>query len=147
MQFMKLFTISIPYPRVIKGGNEQKKILVFLILLQQILFFSGIDTASGQSTGWLNPSTNPYNNDVSNPTNAYTSDNQRATFNTTSDVADFGGFNISLPANAIITGIEVRIEGYNDGYGWDETPRQLEAVSLTWNNGSTFTAAVPLILL
>jgi hypothetical protein len=102
------------------------------------------NTVLGQnSTGWLSPTTNPYSNNVNNPTYVYFSDNQRSTFDTTNDIADYGGFSLiasdggSIPSNAIIVGIEVGIQGYNNN------DRGLEAVSLSWNNGQNFSTSKP----
>lgn len=108
--------------------------------LVNILFIVvGFNLASAQSnTGWLSPTTNPYNANVTNPTNAYASDGSFATFSSTNDVADYGGFGITIPSGSVITGIEVQIQGRrNDN-------RELEAVSLSWNNGSSYSNAVPL---
>ncbi|MGG7034984.1 MAG: PKD-like domain-containing protein [Flavobacterium sp.] len=90
--------------------------------------------AWGQDTGWLNPTTNPLNNGVSNPTNVYSSNNSRATFES-GDYSDYGGFSVSIPAGAIINGIEVRVEGYRSSI----LARNLNA-SLSYNNGNNYTA-------
>lgn len=103
---------------------------VLLIILPEL--------SKGDDTGWLSPSTNPYNNNVSNPTRVYSSDNSRARFDSTNDIADFGGFNIAIPNGSIIEGIEIRIEGRNTN------DRQLEAVSLSWNNGTNYSNSAAL---
>lgn len=93
---------------------------------------------SQSNTGWLSPSTNPYYANVTYPARVYASDNSRAEFTSTNDIADFGGFNFNIPSGSLIIGIEVQIEGYRDDN------RQLEAVSLSWNNGTNFSNSIPL---
>lgn len=90
--------------------------------------------ALAQDTGLLSPAANPYNNNVTLATNAYASDNQYATFDNGSDIADYGTFSPSIPANATINGIIVRVEGYRSN------SRNL-AISLSWNNGTNFTTS------
>lgn len=127
--------LHFPYNLSIKKQiHHITRSLIFLIIALTFLLISNKGWAQ-TNTGWLSPSTNPYNNSVTNPTNVYTSDNARATFNSTDDIADYGGFSITIPTGSTITGIEVGIEGYNSNN------RQLEAVSLSWNNGTNFTTA------
>ncbi|MFZ2887328.1 MAG: MBG domain-containing protein, partial [Minisyncoccia bacterium] len=84
--------------------------------------------------GWSAPSAvSTVSGSVSNPTNAYTSNNAYATFDSDTDVHDFRNFNFSIPANATINGIEVAIEGKRDSGG---TPRTF-STNLSWNNGTS----------
>lgn len=84
--------------------------------------------------GWSAPATYTGNNGVTNPANAYSSNDARAVFDSQSDQVDYGNFGLSIPAGATIDGIEVAIEGNR------VDPRTLD-ISLSWDGGSTFTAA------
>ncbi len=128
-----------------KSGISALRLSVTSLLF--VLFSSyALHCYAQSNTGWQSPFTNPYNfnNNVTNPTRVYSSDNLRAEFDTDNDIADFGGFNFNIPAGSLILGIEVQIEGYNANFGWGGTPRQLQAVSLSWDNGDSFTAPVSL---
>jgi hypothetical protein len=67
--------------------------VLFLILSFLLITKYGICQTN---TGWLSPSTNPYNANVTFPTRVYASDNNRAEFTSTDDIADYGGFNIAI---------------------------------------------------
>jgi hypothetical protein len=119
---------------------SNKNISRFLFqLLCFVLLIILPELSKGDDTGWLSPSTNPYSINVTNPTRVYSSDNSRSRFDSTNDIADFGGFNIVIPVGSIIEGIEIRIEGRNTD------DRQLEAVSLSWNGGNNYSTSTALI--
>ena len=52
-----------------------------------------------------------------NPTNAFSSDDQYATAQGTYLEQDYYNFNFNTPSNAVINGIELAIEGHGDGVG------------------------------
>ncbi len=94
-----------------------------------------IPSAYAADTGLQVPIQNA-NNGWTNPGNAYASDNNRTVANSGNDEVEYYGFDFSaIPAGATINGIEVLIEGYQEGGG---TPRQAD-ISLSWNGGSNFT--------
>lgn len=150
-------TTSVSEDRCVMKVQNQSVLQRFFRLVTELMFYSNKnisrilfqllcfvlliilpELSKGDDTGWLSPSTNPYSNNVANPTRVYTSNNQYATFRTTNDIADYGGFGISIPAGSVIDGIEVRIEGYNTNN------RQLEAVSLSWNGGTNYSTSTVL---
>ncbi|MDR6843819.1 HYR domain-containing protein [Flavobacterium granuli] len=104
--------------------------VVFLIAN---LFF--ISSSFGQDTGLLPPSTSLSVSSVTTVANGLTSNNAYAVFDSSGDQADYGGFNVSIPAGSIILGIEVQLEGNRPAGGG----RDLN-VQLTWNNKTTFSA-------
>lgn len=108
------------------------RLFISLVLL---IMIHGI--AWGADTGWLSPTITKAENSVSNQDNVFTSNDQRATWNGGDDWADYGDFSISIPTGSTINGIEVRVEGYCET---GSTTRQLEAVTLSWNNGSNFSS-------
>ncbi|MCX6759562.1 MAG: lamin tail domain-containing protein [Candidatus Nealsonbacteria bacterium] len=93
------------------------------------------DTGISINTGLLSPSANS-NHDWTYPENAYVSDNNWAVANDDNDIVQYYNFNLSVPTGATINGIEVQVEGYNTG---GSTPRQAD-ISLSWNNGSSYTS-------
>ena len=97
--------------------------------------------AVAQTTGTSlqNPTAVSAQNGVSNPENGYSSNNQFARLNSSNDFVNYGNFGISIPAGSVIAGIEVRVEARN------EDDRNL-LISLSSNNGSTFTATQALNL-
>lgn len=89
-------------------------------------------------TGWLSPAaTGETYNEWSNPTNAYTSNNQYASSESgnTRDQQDYYNFGISVPAGSTIDGIEVSVEG---------APYSIKnpnfSIKLSWDAGSSWTS-------
>jgi hypothetical protein len=97
-------------------------------------------TPAGAVTPYYVASTTVASTSVTSPDNGWISDNQYATFDANTDTADYGFSSLNIPSNAIITGIEVVIEGQRTGGG---SPRNLTAA--LWNtsalNPDAFTAA------
>jgi len=85
-------------------------------------------------SGWSAPSTNTNNNGVTNPGNAYSSNDGYAVFDSQDDQVDYGNFGLSIPAGSTINGIEVAVEGNRTD------PRTLD-ISLSYDGGSHFTSA------
>lgn len=66
-------------------------------------------------TSWANPTTTgEISNDFTNPTNAYSSDNVRATSTTVGHKQDYGDFGFSIVAGSTIRGIQVKVEGHSN---------------------------------
>jgi hypothetical protein len=105
--------------------------LLTILLMFVSLFF--VSNANGQNTGLLSPTTGVSISSVTNPTNAFSNNNQYAVFDASGDQADYGGFGISIPAGNAIVGIEVQLEGNRT------SGRDLQ-IQLTWNNKTTFTS-------
>ena len=120
-----------------KGSRENNKVIRSLLLLTSLMLL--MQGAWGEDTGWLSPTVTKDENSVSSQDNVFTSDNNRATWDNGNDWADYGNFNISsIPVGATINGIEIRVQGYCEtGSG---TERQLEAVTMSWNNGIDFSS-------
>jgi uncharacterized repeat protein (TIGR01451 family) len=95
-------------------------------------------SARADSTGeHLPASTSTPANGFVSATNALVCDGVVAQATANSRTQDFSGFNLSLPSNAIVLGIRVRVRA-NDG---STNNRRLEA-SLSWDAGTSFTAAL-----
>ncbi len=100
--------------------------------------FIGPTPVRAADTGQNSPSANGNVGWVS-PEEAYSPDDKRAAADRTEDIIDYYNFNIpDIPSVAAITGIEVAIEGYQTG---GSPPRQAD-ISLSWDNGSSYTAGV-----
>lgn len=90
-------------------------------------------TFTDSDSGFLSPSSNTNNNGVSSPENAYTSNNQYAVFDSSSDRVDYRNFGFSIPSGSTINGIEVSLEGNRDSLRtWD--------VSLSYDGGAHFSS-------
>ena len=77
-----------------------------------ILIFS-IFLVLATDTGYKSPTaTGSASNSWTNPTNAYTSDNQYAIEATAGEMQDYYNFGFNVPIGATINGIEVAVEGY-----------------------------------
>ncbi|WP_415581652.1 T9SS type A sorting domain-containing protein [Flavobacterium longum] len=105
-----------------------------------MLLFSLLWTTDGfgqiSNSGLKSPTSNAGVTSVTNPANGYTSNNGYAVFDANGDTVRYGTFGITgIPADATILGIEVLLEGNR------ANDRNLN-ISLTWNNGSSFTTAV-----
>jgi hypothetical protein len=99
----------------------------------------GVTTVTPGDTGWLAASATKGTNTWTNPGNVYTSNNSRATSATNNQAQAWGNFGISPPGSATITGIEVALEANRTNPGGTQTGCML-SVSLSWNNGSTYTS-------
>ena len=90
-------------------------------------------TMSITNTGLLPPSAN-INSGWTDPGNAYSSDDSRAsaTSDSSNDVQYYNFGLPTIPAGSTINGIEVQVEGYRNNN------RQAQ-VSLSWNNGVSYT--------
>ena len=96
-----------------------------------------LSTFSGQiNTGYQNPTeTGETYNAWTNPTNAYSSDNSRASmFGFPPDSQDYYNFNFNIPGNALISGIEVSIEGRSGSSGTSSC-----RIRLSWDGGTSYT--------
>jgi serine protease AprX len=116
------------------------------------------NTPSNSNTGWLNPTANTAvtasagdNNGYElNPANAQAdgggvaqdinsgTNNSSSCTNNGKDKHSFYNYNISLPASATITGIEVRLDAFVDSPG---SNAPLLCVQLSGDGGSTWTTA------
>ena len=91
---------------------------------------SGTNTISASGTGmpepppdefWKSPTaTGIMHNEWTTPGNAYSSDDQRTTAQGQWLEQDYYNFDFVIPANAIINGIEVKVEGHGDNTGLEE---------------------------
>ena len=80
-------------------------------------------------SGFISPSVNANSsNGWDAPQNAYASDNSRASDNANSDIVQYYNFGFSVPGDAIVNGIEVKVEGYTNN------SRQA-VIDLSWNGG------------
>jgi hypothetical protein len=71
--------------------------------------------ASSTNTGLIFANATVAFNSITNPNNGWTSNDQYATFNSTSDWSDYGFPDLGIPANATIDGIQISIEGQRNG--------------------------------
>lgn len=93
-----------------------------------ILVIALVGLVSAADTGLLSPSANG-GGGWSDESDAYSSNNQRAVANSGDDVVQYSSFGMSIPAEAVITGIEVKVEGYTES---SSSERQAD-ISLSWN--------------
>ena len=99
--------------------------------------FVDIDLFMDPDTGVKSASsTGSPNNQFSNPTNAYVSDNIYAIENRNNQKQDYGTFNFGIPATSTILGIEVLVEGDDPTFA-----NQGFSVELSWDGGTTYTSA------
>ena len=106
-----------------------------IFLLFVLLAITSMSLVRAQDTGLKSPTSFSNNNSVSNPANGYSSNDAYAVFDNSNDRVDYGTFDFSsLPFNASIEGIVVKVEGKRNG------GRDLD-VRLTWNGGSNFTSS------
>jgi len=84
--------------------------------------------------GWNAPTSYTNNNSVTNPGNAYASNDSYAVFNDQNDRVDYRDFDLNIPSGSTIDGIEVSGEANRPD------PRTLD-ILLSWNGGSNFTAS------
>ena len=93
-------------------------------------------TATTVALPWYAPTGSTLVTAVTNPNNAFTSNNAYATFNANGNTVNYTTFgNPDIPAGATINGIEVSVEGYNG----QAAGRNLQ-IQLSWNGGANFTA-------
>lgn len=113
--------------------NTFRFIYLIAISIFAHLFFAGPVLAQ-VNTGLLSPGSNT-GNSVTDPQNAYASDNQYTVFPTDRIAeVDYASFGISIPAGKVIHGIETFLEGKKAG-----AATQQFMVSLSWNGGATYT--------
>ncbi|NLV51060.1 MAG: hypothetical protein GXY20_10270 [Clostridiales bacterium] len=93
-----------------KGCHRRLKRPLAFIMVLSLLASLLLLTALAAETGWVSASGNANNNSVSNPENAYSQNNLRATFNSSSDSVEYTFGSGLVPSNAEITGIAVRID-------------------------------------
>lgn len=103
-----------------------------LLVLGSLLL--GAVPASAADTGWGSPSSSTNNNGVTNPNNAFSSNNSYAVFNDQNDQVDYSGFGLSVPVGATVNGIELSFEANRPD------PRtvtfSLSTNGTTWTSGS-----------
>ena len=75
------------------------------------IVFSNVPIAFAADTGFDAPNQTVSSNSVSSPNNAWVSDNNKANFNDSTDVAEYGFPDLGIPAGSTIDGIEVSVEG------------------------------------
>jgi hypothetical protein len=97
-------------------------------------FFEGIGAGPAQTVGPNLPTATAAPNGWTNANRAFTSNNQYAT-NATGAMQGYGTFGLSVPSGNNVLGIEVRVEARSN----DATGCRL-AVSLSWNNGTSWTS-------
>ncbi|CAG0962195.1 hypothetical protein ANAEL_00693 [Anaerolineales bacterium] len=111
------------------------KVLSAIMIMMLAVAALPVKPAYAADTGLQVPSANS-NAGWTNPQNAYTSDNNRAVADSGNDIVQYSNFNFpAIPGGAIITGIEVLVEGYQEG---GAVPRQAD-ISLSWNSGAGYT--------
>lgn len=81
--------------------------------------YTGTVTSAGMlisenNTEWVSASGYASSSSVSNPIRAYASDNSYAVFNNTGDSVDYTFTGAAFPANATVTGIEIKAEAKKD---------------------------------
>ncbi len=90
--------------------------LLSLLLAASMLFFNVPTTALAEDSGWISAS--GYNNNTSNgvlvPQHAYSSNDVHAVFDSANDKVDYT-FATSIPQDATITGVQVKVEA--NGFG------------------------------
>lgn len=100
--------------------------------------FSNVTAAHSISatfeSGWSAPSSSTNNNSVTNPNNAFSSNDSYAVFNDQNDRVDYTTFGLSIPSGATINGIELAFEANRPD------PRtvnfSLSTDGTTWTTGS-----------
>ena len=112
--------------------NRKIFALFSLSIVSLLILTSGV---LALDTGFLSPTANT-NSGWSNPQDVYASDNIRAVADADLDIANYYNFGFNIPSGAIINGIEIKVEGYNEG---GSSPRQAN-VSISWDGGSTYTS-------
>lgn len=101
---------------------------------QQVLHLKESDTIS--DTGFLNPSaTGDDYTDFTNPSNAYSSDDSYAVSTAVNEVQDWYNFNISIPDDTSVSGIQVDVEAHKSGGGTGEI-----ITEISYNGGTNYTS-------
>ena len=108
----KLKTVSVSASFV-----TTKSSMVSLSLMSILVFSFMISSAQAIDTGFFSANATVASNSVSDPNDGWTSNNQYATFNASTDTADYGFSDLGIPAGATIQGIEVTIEAQRNGFG------------------------------
>jgi len=92
--------------------------------------------AASFNGGWSAPTASTNVLVATTPDNVFVSDNAYAAYSSLGETATYINFNIpAIPAGSTINGIEVAVEGYN------ATNTRNVQIQLSWNGGTTFTAA------
>jgi hypothetical protein len=110
--------------------------LVRLVLPVIMILISG-NIVLGQDTGLKSPTTSQVLAGTIVASNSLLSDNIYTAYAANGDAARFGGFGLTIPAGVTIVGIQVQLEGNRTTTF--QTQRDLN-ISLTWDNGTTYTA-------
>src|SRR4030042_1011867 len=103
--------------------SKASKALNFIAVLSIVLNTFGVsllltpklNPALATDSGFITANQTVASNSVTNPDNGWLSDDNRATFNNSSDTTDYGFPDLGIPAGATIDGIEVTIEGQTTG--------------------------------
>jgi len=124
--------------RIKKGGYKllsvfSLSVLIFNMSLMGVFFVA--PTVEAADSGFKAPTGNEGNTGGGwvNPTYVYSSDNHRASADSSNDKIFYKNFGFSIPAGATINGIEVQVEGYTSN------TRQAD-VKISWDGGSHVTS-------
>lgn len=121
-------SVQVDTTNYVEEDNEENNLLSTIIGAQCVF-----------STGWLNPSANQAEGTgFTNPTNAYANGGGYA-YSTHSGTRRhrFSGYHISLPAEAVTAGIEVRLDWWlNSRWGTNYMD-----VDLSWDGGANWTSS------
>jgi hypothetical protein len=124
---------------MITKNKTSRSLLVFLITFL-LLVALPVTVALAADTGFSAPTTSAnIGTGWANRANGYASDNAYTTAKNNSRTVTYAGFTFaSIPGGSIINGLEISVEGFTSG-------RQAN-VSLSWNNGTTYTTGTGLKL-
>lgn len=84
--------------------------------------------------GWKAPTDYDNADGISDSNDAYTSNNDYVSIHDDGDDVEYDEFNLGVPSNSVIDGIEVALEG-------KRTSTRTLLIALSWDNGSTWTSA------
>ena len=93
------------------------------------------DTPASGNTGLRSPTTTAAPNQFTNPTRAYSSDNQYATDTVNGHQQGYGTFSLNVPTGATLNGIEVNVEAKSS----DSSGCQIGA-AVSWDGGTTWSS-------
>jgi len=114
-------------------------VLVVLTMLTLTTLFAPVPVALAANTGYRNPTANEvYTTGFTNPDRAYGNDSSYASRdNNANGVAHvYRDYGFSIPADAVIQGIQVRLDWWMDSTSGTNSIR----VYLSWDGGSSWTA-------
>ena len=114
-----------------------------IIVLTGFLSVTFCDTAMGQNTGLKSPTTSVVLGGTPVAANSLVLDNNYTSYAFNGDAAGFGGFGFGIPNGVSILGIEVQLTGNRATAGSNppQFTRDLN-ISLSWDNGTTYTSAI-----